>query len=428
MKEKLNFLIEIQKLKEIPRTGWLPFKKIIKNPETTIDHTFRVAFSAWLLGAEKKLDIERSIKIALSHDLCEVYVGDITPFFYYDLNHLPKVEKRKKEILSKWVRLPEKEKRKRGKIKFEKEKKGLLKLIKILGPDLRKEFFLSWLDCEKGLTKNGRFVKQLDRIDILLQSLEYFGPNEKISGTGWWEATEEIIEDPLLLDFLNVIQEKFYRRASKEHRRNKKLASILDLLLKIGKLKRMPRLYWVLREIKNPETVASHIVTLAIMAWIFGKERKELNQEKLLKMALCHELSAVYTGDTTPYDRILPKNENERKKVLKKMIRLSKKEKEWIFLADYKAEKKAIEKLTKKLDSSIKREILQLWHDYRTRVSPEAKFLSQLNILAVLLQGLLYEKKYKEFSAAPLWEWAFENCDDEICVSLMDEMKKKFYG
>jgi 5'-deoxynucleotidase YfbR-like HD superfamily hydrolase len=87
-----------------------------------------------------------------------------------------------------------------------------------------------------------------------------------------------------------------------------------------------------------------------------------------------------------------------------------------------------MEKLTKKLEPSIKKEILELWHEYRTRSSPEAKFLGQLNILAVLLQGLIYEKRYKEFTAAPLWEFAFENCDDKICLSLMDEMKKKFYG
>jgi putative hydrolase of HD superfamily len=164
------------------------------------------------------------------------------------------------------------------------------------------------------------------------------------------------------------------------------------------------------------------------MAWIFGKERNNLDQEKLLKMALCHELSAVYTGDTTPYDRILPKDEKEREKILKKMIRLSKKEKEWIFLKDYKIEKKALTKLTKKLDPQIRKEILDLWHDYRTRSSPEAKFLGQLNILAILLQGLLYEKQFTEFSAAPIWEWAFEHCDDKICISLMDQMKKKFYG
>jgi 5'-deoxynucleotidase YfbR-like HD superfamily hydrolase len=164
------------------------------------------------------------------------------------------------------------------------------------------------------------------------------------------------------------------------------------------------------------------------MAWIFGKEKRTLSLEKLLKMALCHELSAVYTGDTTPYDRILSNNKNKRKKILKKMIRSSKKEKELIFLKDYKEEKRAMEKLTKNLSPPLKREIVQLWNEYRTRNSPEAKFLGQLNILAVLLQGLLYEKKYKKFLTAPLWEWAFENCDDKICVSLMDEMKKKFYG
>jgi putative hydrolase of HD superfamily len=214
----------------------------------------------------------------------------------------------------------------------------------------------------------------------------------------------------------------------KNYKGNKKLEAILDFILEIGKLKRMPRLYWILRGIENPETVAGHIFTLAIMAWVFGKEKKELNQEKLLKMALCHELSAVYTGDTTPYDRILPEDKKEREKILKKMIRLSRKEKEWIFLKDYRAEKKALEKLTKKLDPFLKREILGLWHEYRMRSSLEAKFLGQLNTLAVLLQALFYEKKYKKFSAAPLWEFAFENCDDKICLSLMDEMKKKFYG
>jgi putative hydrolase of HD superfamily len=247
----------------------------------------------------------------------------------------------------------------------------------------------------------------------LIPAILYFGPEEVSGGTSWWELTEEIVEDELLIEFLKVIQKKFYRKVE-NYKRNKKLEAILDFIVEIGKLKGMPRLYWLLRGIKNPETVAGHIFTLAIMAWIFGKERKDLTQEKLLKMALCHELSAVYTGDTTPYDRILPKNEKEREEVLKKMIRLSKKEKEWIFLKDYKTEKKALTKLTKKLDPQIRKEILDLWHDYRTRSSPEAKFLGQLNILAVLLQGLLYEKEYPEFSAAPIWEWAFEHCDESV--------------
>ncbi|KKL46580.1 hypothetical protein LCGC14_2344120, partial [marine sediment metagenome] len=50
-----------------------------------------------------------------------------------------------------------------------------------------------------------------------------------------------------------------------------------------------------------------------------------------------------------------------------------------------------------------------------------------LNVMAVLLQALLYEKKKKKFSAVPIWEWAFEISDNEVNFKLMDEMKKKFY-
>jgi len=417
MKENLNFLIEINRLKEIPRTWQITWR--VKNPTTIADHIFRATFTIWLLGQKKNLNIKKLIKIALAHDLCEVYAGDLTPLFYY--------QKRTPKIM-KWFRLSEKEKKKRAKKQLEIEKNSLLKLVKHLNSEVQREIVSSWFDYEQKISQEGKFAKQADRIDTLLESIEEIGTDEQIAGKSWWEGTEEIVEDSLLWDYLKVIQNKFYQRKFKNVKNEKEMENILDFLLEIGKLKRMPRLYWTLRGIKNPESVAGHIFTLAIMAWIFGRERKELHQEKLLKMALCHELSAVYTGDTTPYDRILPKDEKEREEVLKKMIRLSKKEKKWIFLTDYKKEKKAIEKLTKKIDPSIKKEILELWHEYRTRSSPEAKFLGQLNILAVLLQGLFYEKEYKEFTAAPLWEWAFENCDDEICVSLMDEMKKKFYG
>jgi len=428
MEENVEFLVEVQKLKEMPRTGlvWLG----VKNPPSVADHTFRVAISSWIFGEKMDLNVETMIKTALSHDLCEVYGGDRTPFW----GLIPESESERREVLKRWIRLPVEEKKKRSEKEFEEEKILLLKLINFLNPELKKEIFSFWLDYKKGLTKEGKIFLQIDKMEGMLEALENLDPKDYVYVTPWWEEAEELAVEPKIILLYKIIQNRFYKTKAKLDKKilksklKKELENILEFILEIGKLKKMPRLYWILRGIKSPETVAGHIFTLAIMAWIFGKERKKLNQEKLLKMALCHELSAVYTGDTTPYDRILPKEEKEREKVLKKMIRLSKKEKKWIFLTDYKVEKKAIEKLTKKLDSSLKKEIFDLWHEYRTRSSLEAKFLGQLNILAVLLQGLFYEKEYKEFTASPLWEWAYENCDDEICVSLMEEMKRKFYG
>lgn len=423
MKNILNFLVQVNRLKEMPRTGWV--LREVKNPETIADHLFRIAVASWLLGRKKNLNLKKIIKIALSHDLCEVYAGDIPPFFYY--LDLPKEKKKKKEFLRKWVRLSKKEKEKMGKVKTDREKKSLLRLIKYLTPEQKQDIFSSWLDYEKMISKEGKFVRQVDKIETLLQAIEYFGTKKDSLASSWWEECEEIVEDKLLLNFLKVIQKKFYRRGLKREENEKDLENILNFLLEIGKLKRLPRLYWVLRGVENPETVAGHIFTLTLMAWIFGKETG-LNSEKLLKMALCHEISAVYTGDTTPYDRILPKDSQKRKEILKRMIRLSIEKKEKISFKNYQEEKKTIEKLTLKLEPALRNEIIRLWEEYRTKSTSEGYFLSQLNVLAVLLQALLYEQKDKNFFVAPVWEWALETVDHPLVLKLLREMKKKFYA
>jgi len=429
MKSLLNFLLETNKLKEIPRTGlvWLG----IKNPPTVADHTFRTAIAGWLLGQKNNLNAERIIKIAFSHDLCEVYSGDLTPFW----GLLPKEGKKRKEALKRWVRLPLKEKIKREKKEFEKEKKCLLKVIKPLNSPTREEIFSYWLDYKKGRSNEGRFFKQTDKIDSMLEALERLNKKDYSLVTPWWEEAEELMVDPLLSLLLKIIQKKFYNtkfeidKTTFDKEENAELESILDFLLEIRKLKRMPRKLWVGLGVRDPETVASHIFTLTIIAWILGKENKALDMEKLLKMALCHELPAIYTGDLiTPYGRVLPKAKEARLKVFEKWPRLSRKEKENKFARDYKKEKLALQKLTRKLPNSPKKEILQLFDEYKTVSTPEARFLNQLNVLVVLLQGLQYQKKDKNLPVGFLWEWAFEKCDNSICLAFMEELKKKFYG
>lgn len=421
MKDEIEFLIRASKLKEIPRRGWV--LRGVKTPETISDHLFRVAIAGWIFGAMAGYNIQKMIEITFFHDLCEVYAGDVTPFFYF-IRDLPKDKKKKEEFLKKSVRLSQEEKIKRGREKFNLEKKSLLKLLSFLDLRDKNEIFSHWLDYEKMVSKEGSFSRQLDKVETLLQAIEYFGTKKNSFSNSWWEEIEETVDHPLLLDFLVVIRKKFYQKTNL-NKKEKRLGRVLDFLLEIGKLKRMPRLYWVLRGIKKPETVAGHIFTLTLMAWIFGRKRPEFNLEKLLKMSLSHELSAVYTGDTTPYDRILPKKEKERKKILEKMIRLSKEKKEWIFLADLKREKTAMKKLTRGLFRG--EEIFFLWEEYRKKTSKEARFLAQLNTLSVLLQGLIFEKSNKNFSTSPLWEWAFESCEDPIAIELMESLKKKFY-
>jgi 5'-deoxynucleotidase YfbR-like HD superfamily hydrolase len=426
MEEVVKFLIKVNTLKEVPRKGWV--LRNVKNPEKIADHIFVVSLLSWFLAREANLNIKKVIKIALSHDLCEVYSGDITPDIYYF--NLPQDYDSRVKILNKWIRLSIKEKQKAKKEQFIKEKEGLELLIKDLPQELNKEIFIHWLSFEKDVSGEGKFVNQMNRIETLIQSVEYFGSAKGSDMTAWWEWVEEIVDHPVLLEFLNVIHKTFYDEKHTLENKYKNLNGVLKLIKEANKLKKIQRLYWRLFSINDCETVAGHSFSLAILAWTFSilnKDKEKIDEEKFIKMALCHELSAIYTGDTTPYDYILNnRNNTDRDKILKRMIRLSVNEKRSIFENDYKKEKEALTRLVSFLDSKLKNEIIGLWQEYRFKKSKEAKILSQLNIVSILLQGLIYEKRYKNFSSFPLWEWAFEAIDNSFINSLLESIKKVF--
>lgn len=203
MKDILNFLIKIGELKRMPRTGWVLRK--IKNPETISGHTFRMAFMAWFLGEEKKLNLSKVIKIALIHDICEVYAGDITP--YHPI--LPKDKRKWKKLTEKWPRFSQKEKQAFSHNKYKKEKRALEKLITKLPARLKSEIKNLWLDYEKGLTPEGRFIRQLDRVENLLQALEYWTKKKTFAIESWWAQVEELIDDPILIKFIKALENRF---------------------------------------------------------------------------------------------------------------------------------------------------------------------------------------------------------------------------
>ncbi len=206
MKDILNFLIEVGKLKRKPRRGWQVHQ--IKNPETTAEHIFRVAILAWTLGRKRKMNLERVIKMALIHDLCEVYAPDLTP---YD-PLLPKNKRKIMEVLKKWPKFTTPLKIKRHKDKYKSECRALDKLIAKLPTNLKAEIKSLWLDFEKGLTKEGRFVKQVDKTENLLQGIEYWKKHGKIQYHLWMRWIKEILDDPVLLEFIKTLENKFCKR------------------------------------------------------------------------------------------------------------------------------------------------------------------------------------------------------------------------
>lgn len=206
MKNLLEFFIDIGKLKKIPRTGWVLIG--IKNPESIAEHIFHEAIMVWILAKEKNsnLDINRIIKIALVHDICELYAGDITP---YD-EILPKNKKEWPELFDKWPRASKKVKIRNFLKKHKKERKGLDKIISNLPSSLKNEILNYWLDYELGLTKEGRFAKQVGKLNTLLQALEYGKETKRRVYKAWWVGTKERVDDPYLIDLIKALEKKYH--------------------------------------------------------------------------------------------------------------------------------------------------------------------------------------------------------------------------
>ena len=86
---------------------------------------------------------------------------------------------------------------------------------------------------------------------------------------------------------------------------------LFDFFYIVLELKKTPRKGWKEKiDVLHPESVADHSFSAAVMAMIFS-DLKKLDTEKMLKMALLHDLSESITGDFTP-EEVSKNNKKER--------------------------------------------------------------------------------------------------------------------
>ena len=74
----------------------------------------------------------------------------------------------------------------------------------------------------------------------------------------------------------------------------------LEFFKTAANLKKISRQGWIDRlSMKNPESVADHSYSMAIMGMLIS-DLKHYNSEKILKMILLHDLAESKIGDYTP--------------------------------------------------------------------------------------------------------------------------------
>jgi len=147
---------------------------------------------------------------------------------------------------------------------------------------------------------------------------------------------------------------------------------LISSLEHIYQLKSIPRSGWLQSGIEaiGVESIAAHSYGMSILIlYLRGiLQSNGVNVERALNMALIHDIAESIVGDLTPLDNV-----SETTK--------------------YEAEAAAFQQIVRGVQEG--EYFHDLWEDFESVKSPEAKVVKRIDKLDMLIQAYLYEKKYK---------------------------------
>ena len=142
---------------------------------------------------------------------------------------------------------------------------------------------------------------------------------------------------------------------------------ILDFLTYSLNLKNVHRQGWIDKvSIENPESVADHSYSMAIMAMIIS-DLENYDSEKILKMTLLHDLAESKIGDITP-EQMTPENKMQ-------------------------IENKAFDEIIGKLPDTLQSQYNPIWKEYQDNNTEESNFVHQIDRVEMVLQAKTYQKE-----------------------------------
>lgn len=131
-------------LKKLRRTGWQ--LRGIRDGESIADHCFGVVFLTHFLASlvSARLDRSKAVSIAIVHEIGETRVGDIP---YVSLRYFQS--------------------------KDQMESLAIEDVLSPLGKEASDESLKLFKEFEEGTTIEARFVKAIDKLDMLITAAEY---------------------------------------------------------------------------------------------------------------------------------------------------------------------------------------------------------------------------------------------------------------
>lgn len=181
------------------------------------------------------------------------------------------------------------------------------------------------------------------------------------------------------------------------------LEEIIEFSKIVGKLKENKRTGWITRlGAKNPESIADHTFRTAVLAMIIA-DMRELNTEKMVRMALLHDLEEAIIGD---WD-VDKKNElgvEEFERVRRESIR----------------------KILSSLPGELEEKYTDLWNEIHEKKTEEARLIEEIDKLEMAFQALEYEKEgYDKKKLDDFWDFVRIRLKDSELWKIFESLEKE---
>jgi putative hydrolase of HD superfamily len=169
-------------------------------------------------------------------------------------------------------------------------------------------------------------------------------------------------------------------------------AGIARFFHRIGALKLVHRTGWLDRgvPIEETESVADHSFRMALLAWLtaFGGS-SGLDADRVLKLALLHDLAEALTGDEPPYaaEAVPAEDGTGTRRAFLQQAHVRSPERS---AAKQAAEAAAMADLLSDLPPKVASELRSLWSECQAQASPESRFVKQADRLETYLQAQEY--------------------------------------
>lgn len=196
---------------------------------------------------------------------------------------------------------------------------------------------------------------------------------------------------------------------------------LLALFRTLGNLKRTPRTGWLDRGVPaaDTESVADHTLMTALIAWIIALDDPGLDADRVLKLAVVHDLAEAIVGDIPPYgpEDLPARTDAEALRAFFSVRRIASPEAQ---AQKHDTEHAAARELFGHLPERIQSEVRSLWEEYESRSTPEALFVKDVDRLEAFLQARAYERTHPDVPLGGFTDMALNGLEHPTLKAIRD--------